>query len=120
MDLPDLKQQQAVNNDSLASQPASTTSVGADGPFRERVEAFYRTYNPTKISAVDRVLKQYEGNEAACIEALIQKYGPEPGAVPATAETTKEQPVAAAVTETAAVTVCYHKEPLAQSSRTGS
>lgn len=65
-----------VRNDSLVS--TTTTSSSSPSAFRERVESFYRAYNPSKIHNVDRVLKQYEGNEAACIEALIQKYGPEP------------------------------------------
>ena len=48
-------------------------------PYRRRVTAIYQQYAPEKISAVNSSLAKYRGQEEALIEALVTKYGPEPG-----------------------------------------
>lgn len=46
--------------------------------LRDRLVAFYSTYNIAKLPDVDRILEQYKGNENALMAALTKKYGPEP------------------------------------------
>lgn len=46
---------------------------------RARLLAFYRRYNPEKTDDVDGVLAKYKGKEAQLFNALVKKYGPEPG-----------------------------------------
>lgn len=49
-----------------------------DNVFRERLVAFYRRYNPGKLSGVDETLRKYAGEEALMMDQLVRKYGPEP------------------------------------------
>jgi len=46
--------------------------------FRERLSAFYKKYEPPKVSEVDNLLTKYKGKEDALFKALVKKYGPEP------------------------------------------
>jgi len=46
--------------------------------FRERLLAFYKKYEPPKVSEVDNLLTKYKGKEDALFKALVKKYGPEP------------------------------------------
>ncbi|KAG9411368.1 hypothetical protein AC1031_017006 [Aphanomyces cochlioides] len=44
-----------------------------------RLQAFYEKYNPDKVAEVPAVLSKYAGKEKQLFEALVKKYGPEPG-----------------------------------------
>ncbi|ETV90107.1 hypothetical protein H310_15063 [Aphanomyces invadans] len=44
-----------------------------------RLLAFYEKYNPDKVAEVPNVLAKYAGKEKQLFEALVKKYGPEPG-----------------------------------------
>lgn len=44
-----------------------------------RLLAFYNRYNPEKVGDVPNVLVKYKGKEAQLFNALVKKYGPEPG-----------------------------------------
>ncbi|GAB9468381.1 Rna-binding protein [Globisporangium polare] len=44
-----------------------------------RLLAFYNRYNPEKVGDVPSVLLKYKGKEAQLFNALVKKYGPEPG-----------------------------------------
>jgi hypothetical protein len=46
--------------------------------FRERLLAFYKKYEPSKVSEVDNLLAKYKGKEDGLFKALVKKYGPEP------------------------------------------
>lgn len=43
-----------------------------------RVSAMYRAYAPDKLSGVRALLSKYEHCLAGLMDALVQKYGPEP------------------------------------------
>ncbi|CAH0474572.1 unnamed protein product [Peronospora belbahrii] len=45
----------------------------------QRLLAFYQKYNPEKVDDVAQVLVKYKGKEGMLFNALIKKYGPEPG-----------------------------------------
>ena len=45
---------------------------------RERVVRMYRKYNPQRLDTVDKSMEVYKGQEQNLIDALVQKYGPEP------------------------------------------
>eukprot|EP01062_Namystynia_karyoxenos_P084483 TRINITY_DN994_c0_g1_i1.p1 TRINITY_DN994_c0_g1~~TRINITY_DN994_c0_g1_i1.p1 ORF type:complete len:858 (+),score=188.18 TRINITY_DN994_c0_g1_i1:82-2574(+) len=47
-------------------------------PWRERIEAMYKRYNPEKLSAVDAAMQKYRGKEGDLLAAMVAKYGPEP------------------------------------------
>ncbi|GMF29198.1 unnamed protein product [Phytophthora fragariaefolia] len=49
------------------------------GLNHQRLLAFYRKYNPEKIGDVPQVLAKYKGKESKLFDALVKKYGPEPG-----------------------------------------
>lgn len=54
---------------------------GVDWTFRGRVVRFYNKYAPEKISDVDKLVERTNGNpknEEKLMNALIDKYGPEP------------------------------------------
>ncbi|OQR98479.1 peptidyl-prolyl cis-trans isomerase [Achlya hypogyna] len=44
--------------------------------MRDRVEAFYREFNPTKLDEVDKLVKTYSGREDELFEKLRAKYCP--------------------------------------------
>ncbi|EKF30228.1 hypothetical protein MOQ_005969 [Trypanosoma cruzi marinkellei] len=46
--------------------------------YRDRVISLYQYYAPEKLAGVDAQLAKYEGREEEFIQALINKYGPEP------------------------------------------
>ncbi|ETW10148.1 hypothetical protein H310_00518 [Aphanomyces invadans] len=46
--------------------------------FQERVEAFYRQYNPTKVAEVGNLVASYAGREDLLFEKLEAKYCPKP------------------------------------------
>lgn len=66
-------------------EPTSEMVPPPPAPFngnvvmKERLVAFYTKYNPEKVDEVDTVLTKYKGKEAALFDALVRKYGPEPG-----------------------------------------
>ncbi|GMF12083.1 unnamed protein product [Phytophthora lilii] len=45
----------------------------------QRLLAFYQKYNPDKVGDVPSVLSKYKGKESKLFDALVKKYGPEPG-----------------------------------------
>ncbi|OWZ02964.1 hypothetical protein PHMEG_00025386 [Phytophthora megakarya] len=45
----------------------------------QRLLAFYHKYNPEKVGDVPQVLAKYKGKESKLFDALVKKYGPEPG-----------------------------------------
>ncbi|KAL3663184.1 hypothetical protein V7S43_011594 [Phytophthora oleae] len=45
----------------------------------QRLLAFYQKYNPEKVDDVPQVLAKYKGKESKLFDALVKKYGPEPG-----------------------------------------
>ncbi|KAG1690518.1 hypothetical protein DVH05_028022 [Phytophthora capsici] len=45
----------------------------------QRLLAFYQKYNPEKLDDVPQVLAKYKGKESKLFDALVKKYGPEPG-----------------------------------------
>lgn len=56
--------------------------------FRARVETMYAKYCPEKLSQVDRVVQQFGGaKEEDCMNALVNKYGPEPSPSTSTSAT---------------------------------
>eukprot|EP00758_Cryptobia_borreli_P004221 Tbor_TRINITY_DN4250_c0_g1::TRINITY_DN4250_c0_g1_i1::g.24022::m.24022 len=58
-------------------QEAPAVDVTAN-PWRQRFIAFYKKYNPSKISYIDPTLAQHPGTEELLMKALVYKYGPEP------------------------------------------
>ncbi|KEG15425.1 hypothetical protein DQ04_00081240 [Trypanosoma grayi] len=48
------------------------------GDYRGRLIAFYSYYAPEKVGNVDGQLVKYEGREEHLLQALVNKYGPEP------------------------------------------
>jgi hypothetical protein len=59
--------------------------------FRQRLERFYEKYAPDKLYRLDEHLLKYAGREEDFLEALAQKYGPEPPAPLPTPATTATQ-----------------------------
>eukprot|EP01062_Namystynia_karyoxenos_P028524 TRINITY_DN215_c0_g2_i1.p1 TRINITY_DN215_c0_g2~~TRINITY_DN215_c0_g2_i1.p1 ORF type:complete len:821 (+),score=279.39 TRINITY_DN215_c0_g2_i1:145-2463(+) len=56
---------------------------GGDAPaddWRSRITRMYNKYEPAKVGQVDALLAKYAGKEQQLMEALVKKYGPEPGA----------------------------------------
>ncbi|ORC89073.1 uncharacterized protein TM35_000142840 [Trypanosoma theileri] len=47
--------------------------------YRSRLIAFYEHYAPDKVKGVDAQLTKYAGREEEVLQALVNKYGPEPG-----------------------------------------
>lgn len=45
---------------------------------KKRLQRFYAKYNPSKLDAVDKTLRSFEGKEDSLFSALVEKYGPEP------------------------------------------
>uniref|UniRef100_A0A7S3LI75 SUI1 domain-containing protein n=1 Tax=Aplanochytrium stocchinoi TaxID=215587 RepID=A0A7S3LI75_9STRA len=55
--------------------------MGPKNDWRDRLEAFYKHYQPEKVSGVPTLLKKIEGSQSRfdkLLSQLIQKYGPEP------------------------------------------
>eukprot|EP00924_Labyrinthula_sp_SR-Ha-C_P014581 augustus_masked-scaffold_34-processed-gene-2.25-mRNA-1 protein AED:0.00 eAED:0.01 QI:0/-1/0/1/-1/1/1/0/1797 len=46
--------------------------------LKERLERYYKKWNPNKIPHIDYFVSAWEGNEAALFHKLEEKYGPEP------------------------------------------
>lgn len=59
--------------------PAVPESQAVKDFNHARLVAFYKRYNPEKLDEVDTVLAKYKGKEAQLFNALVKKYGPEPG-----------------------------------------
>ena len=60
--------------------PAVSLSLnGADPTAQKRLTDFYKFYNPDKLSEVGSLLRKYRGKERFLFQALVVKYGPEPG-----------------------------------------
>ncbi|OQR89825.1 hypothetical protein THRCLA_09560 [Thraustotheca clavata] len=60
-------------------EPAANEEITFVDAMTLRLQAFYEKYNPDKISEVPTVLAKYAGKERQLFEALVKKYGPEPG-----------------------------------------
>ncbi|KAJ9440349.1 hypothetical protein DIPPA_60682 [Diplonema papillatum] len=58
--------------------PPPSGATKAPKTWRERLEAFYKHYNPEKLHTVEALLSRHKGREADVLESLIAKYGPEP------------------------------------------
>lgn len=71
-------QQQQEKQQSAAAASAPESSVVKDFNHA-RLLAFYNRYNPEKVGDVPTVLAKYKGKEAQLFDALVKKYGPEPG-----------------------------------------
>ncbi|RNC58294.1 hypothetical protein TcCL_ESM04101 [Trypanosoma cruzi] len=54
--------------------------------YRGRAIALYQCYAPEKMAGVDAQLSKYEGREEEFIQAIINKYGPEPDSAEGIAE----------------------------------
>mmetsp|Transcript_54879 Transcript_54879/g.169163 ORF Transcript_54879/g.169163 Transcript_54879/m.169163 type:complete len:95 (+) Transcript_54879:53-337(+) len=48
--------------------------------YRGRVELMYAVYAPERLDKVPDIMLKYAGHEEALLNALVQKYGPEPAA----------------------------------------
>jgi hypothetical protein len=57
---------------------SSEAAGDAENAYRDRLTAFYRRYNPGKLSGIDETLRKYAGEEAFLMDQLVRKYGPEP------------------------------------------
>lgn len=62
-----------------AKEPEAPESQVVRDFNHARLLAFYKRYNPDKLDDVDGVLSKYKGKEAQLFNALVKKYGPEPG-----------------------------------------
>ena len=67
--------------------PEKDTAQGAVEAFarpkapwtiEERLTAFYKEYQPDKVSDIPSLLEKYAGKEDNLFRALVKKYGPEP------------------------------------------
>lgn len=45
--------------------------------FRDRLVAFYASYNPSCVNSVDAIMATYRGREEDLMKVLVAKYGPE-------------------------------------------
>ena len=62
-----------------ASSEEDAAATNEETPsYQTRLEAFYRAYNPSKLSTVDSMLKRYKDREEVLFNSLVSKYGPEP------------------------------------------
>ncbi|RHZ33153.1 hypothetical protein DYB37_011893, partial [Aphanomyces astaci] len=59
-----------------------TLSNALSSSFQERVEAFYRQYNPSKMAEVGNLVASYTGRESLLFEKLEAKYCPKPQNLP--------------------------------------
>ena len=65
----------------VVSCRAAVTPVAAGLNVRQRIERFYRHYNPEKLEDpgfLDTVLSTYKGHERILLRQLVALYGPEP------------------------------------------
>ncbi|CAI5736491.1 unnamed protein product [Hyaloperonospora brassicae] len=73
----------AATSDTTETGAASSGEPGesqvAQEYTHERLLAFYKKHNPEKIGNVAQVLAKYKDNESKLFDALVKKYGPEPG-----------------------------------------
>ena len=44
----------------------------------EKLQAFYKKFNPTKVDTCEKLIKKYEGNEEILFDKLFDKYGTHP------------------------------------------
>ena len=44
----------------------------------EKLQQFYKKFNPTKIDTCEKLIKKYEGNEEILFDKLFDKYGTHP------------------------------------------
>jgi hypothetical protein len=57
------------NNDGAAGAAA-----GDGGVYQAKIEALYKTYNPSKLSSVPDLLEKYTGHEEALLQKIRDKY----------------------------------------------
>jgi hypothetical protein len=66
-------------------EAAGDTKKPSVEEVKERVIRMYRKYNAQRLDSVDQSMEVYRGQEHMLLEALVQKYGPEPAAPDAAA-----------------------------------
>jgi hypothetical protein len=66
--------------DASPSATSAVLAVRVTNPLthRERVVRLYKYYAPEKLANVDQAMNHYAGREDVMLNALIDKYGPEP------------------------------------------
>ncbi|ETK82521.1 hypothetical protein F441_12363 [Phytophthora nicotianae CJ01A1] len=71
--------EEETEEEAPAASAAAPESVDAKDFNYQRLLAFYQKYNPEKVGDVAQVLAKYKGKESKLFDALVKKYGPEPG-----------------------------------------
>lgn len=66
-----------------SAPPAPSAAAGANSKFggrnpRDMLYEFYKTYNPTKVNEVDKLMAKYAGNEEQLFSNLAKKYNKDP------------------------------------------
>lgn len=74
---PEQQPPQEPTSASVVPPPAPAAAPASN--YHARITAMYQKYQPEKISQVDNILLKYKGAEEDLMQALIHKYGPEPG-----------------------------------------
>ena len=63
-------------------QLAATSDEKSEGKKEktplEKLQQFYKKFNPTKIDTCEKLIKKYEGNEEILFDKLFDKYGTHP------------------------------------------
>lgn len=62
----------------VADSPPPSSSLSSPEKLRQRLENFYRFYNPAKLAHVEMIVEAYRGRETQLFEELVRRYGPEP------------------------------------------
>jgi hypothetical protein len=57
-----------------AFAPAGAAAAPQQPTPREEVIAFYRQYNPEKLSSINEILSKYQGQEAQLLAKLHKQY----------------------------------------------
>ncbi|KAG7398399.1 hypothetical protein PHYBOEH_011200 [Phytophthora boehmeriae] len=73
---------EAATDEKETPPPAPAAASESEAPKDlnyQRLLAFYQKYNPEKVDDVAQVLAKYKGKESKLFDALVKKYGPEPG-----------------------------------------
>ena len=65
-----------------AQQPAGGGASGVRTPsplsYEQRMRNLYEKYNPDKVRTIPQALAKYRGHEEELMQALVERYGPEP------------------------------------------
>lgn len=79
LEMPEPAQPKDGNGTKETDMQLNSNTAAVQDFNRNRLAAFYEKYNPEKLSEVDTMLNKYKGREAQLFNALVKKYGPEPG-----------------------------------------